>query len=316
VLLLYRGGQPGYALWLAVPMMWLAARLIRELTVNFAPIILTYDGFRMAEDDDTYWWLKWLLAIVVLALLIMLSVHWLEVGRGLMDFPQENPFAALSEPRFATFKSSAIWFIISLMFITVGYFLAASIWGNINSLQGFGLGFVLFMLGTGVGMGWNTAVFNATNPYELWHTTTITDDAYLLRTTLFEVADRNTKGFPLIPLMILRDEEAGITDDSIIAWLVRDFQNARFVDTIQDVQHDEIILLPEYEEDPDLGGSYVGQSFLIRQDWSLRNLRFLDMASWLSQRRVKSPDMQQNSTVLWLRIDVYDGIPAVDRIRG
>jgi hypothetical protein len=316
VLLLYRGSHPAYALFITVPMMWLVARLIRELTVNYAPTLFAYDGYQFVDDTEAYWWVKWLLAIIVLGLLVMLAVHWLEIGRGLMQLPTENILAALSEARFVTFKASVIWFIISILFIAVGYFLAASVWGHTNSLQGFGLGLVLFMLGTGIGTGWNTAVEQATNPTEIWHSTTVTADAYLLRDTLLEIADRDTKGFPLINLTILRDETVGTTEDSIIGWLLRDFQNAEFVDALDSVQRNEIILMPVMEEEPDLGGSYVGQQFVIRQKWSLGSIGAGQWISWLGQRRVQNTEFPQDTTVLWLRIDVYDGIPASERVQG
>lgn len=316
VMLIYRGSHPAYALYIAVPMIWLVARLIRELTVNYAPVLFSYDGYQFVEDTDAYWWVKWLLGLIVLGLFVMLAVHWLEIGRGLLQLPSENILAALGEARFVTFKASLIWFVISILFMAVGYFLAASVWGHINSLQGFGLGLVLFMLGTGIGTGWNTAVEQATNPAEIWHGTTITDDAYLLRDTLLEIADRNTAGFPNINLTILRDEAAGITDDSALAWLLRDFQNAKFVDTLDSVQRNEIILMPVTEEDPDLGGSYVGQRFVIRQKWSLGSIDLGDWISWLGQRRIQNVEIPQDATVLWLRIDVYDGIPASERVRG
>jgi hypothetical protein len=316
VMLVYRGAQPGYALFIAVPMMWLVARLMRELTVNYAPTLFSYESFEYVEDDNTYWWVKWVLALIILSLLVMLTVHWLEIGRGILQLPTENVLAVLAEARFAPFKSSLIWFVISILFVAVGYFLAASIWGHTNSLQGFGLGLVLFMLVSGIGTGWNTAVANASNPYELWHDTATTADAYLLRETLLEVADRDTKGFPLINLTILQDEAAGVTDDSVIAWLVRDFRNTVFVNAIENVQRDEIILMPVMAEDPDLGGSYVGQSFTIRQDWSLSNLCRCELLSWLGQRKGQSTAILHDGTVLWLRIDVYDGIPASERVRG
>ncbi|MDQ7035769.1 MAG: glycosyltransferase family 39 protein [Anaerolineae bacterium] len=314
VLLVYRGGQPAHALFMTVPMMWLVARLIHELTVNYAPTVFSYDSFQLVEDEDSYWWIKWVLAVIVLSLLMMLAVHWLEIGRGFMQLPSENIFAALAEARFAAFKSSLIWFVISLLFAAVGYFLAASLWGHTNALQGFGLGLVLFMLGSGVGTGWNTTVVNATNPLELWQNSATTNDAYLLRETLLEVADRDTMGFPSINLTILRDDSIGITDNGLIAWLVRDFRNAVFVDTLEEAQRDEIILMPVLEEDPDLDGSYVGQSFVIRQDWSLSSLCACEWISWLGQRRVRSDILAYDGTILWLRIDVYDDIPASERV--
>jgi hypothetical protein len=302
---------------MAVPSMWLVARLIRELTINYTPIIFSYDGFQLIdEEDDSYWWIKWVLSAIIVTLLVMLVFHWQEIGRGILQFPSEGIFSALGQAQFTTFRASLVWFIVTIMFLAVGYFLSASVCGHINTLQGFGLGLVLLMLGSGIGTGWNVAVVNATNPYELWNNTNITEDAYDLRTTLLEIADRDTRGFPLIDLKIVRDESAGITDNGIVAWLVRDFQNAEFVDSLEDAKREEIVLMSIIDEEPDLDGSYVGQSFLIREKWTIRNLRFGEWISWFSQRRVRATETLQDRIILWLRIDVYDDIPAQERIRG
>jgi hypothetical protein len=152
-------------------------------------------------------------------------------------------------------------------------------------------------------------VSHVSNPAELWHTTTVSPDAYKLRQTLFEVARRDSSGFPEIPVTVLLDREAGITDDGLIAWLLRDFDDARFVETLGEAAQDEIILLPVMSEDPDLGGSYVGQSFAIRSYGTESLMTPFDWLSWFTQRSTRSYTATTDTSILWLRIDVYDGSP-------
>lgn len=311
LLIIYRGSVPAQALFLVLPLSYLVARLISELLVNYMPSFLALDSYD-SDDPNDYIWIKWTVALVVFAGFIMMSLYLETLGRALLNYPGTT-IAFNTEQQSVLLYARMGWFLIMGILMVVIYFLFSSMWGNRNVLQGYGLGAFIFMLLIGIGTGWNTAVVNVNNASELWYTTGITADAYELRETLFDVARRDTRGFPAIQLVILRDEEAGLTGDSLVAWLVRDFENARFVDTIGDARQEEVVLLAQSEEDPDLGGSYVGQSFIIRETWQRGRLGLMDWISWYTQRETRPYDLPEDATVLWLRIDVYDGIPAGER---
>ena len=311
LLFIYRGSLPAQALFLVLPMAYLTARLVSELLVSYMPEFINRNEYH-SDDPNDYMWRKWVITVVVFAGCIMLSLYLETLGRALLAYPGNN-IAFNTDQQSVLLYARFGWFLIMCVLLVVIYFLFASMWGNRNVLQGYGLGVFTFMLMMGIGTGWNTAVVNVNNASELWYTTGISADAYELRETLFEVSRRDTRGFPSIPLVILRDEAAGVTGDGLIAWLVRDFDNAQFVDTIGDVRQEEIILLPQLSEDPDLGGSYVGQSFTIREYWTRGRIGFMDWISWFTQRETRPYDLPEDITVLWLRIDVYDGIPANER---
>ncbi len=308
VLLIYQGSLPAQALLLTLPLTYLTARLISELLVNYMPSFLSLDAYD-SNDPNDYIWVKWIVALVVFAGFIMMSLYLATLGRALLNYPNTQIVFNFEQSSILLYARFG-WFVIMAILMVVVYFLFASMWGNRGVLQGYGLGTFIFMLMMGIGTGWNTAVENVSNPAELWYTSGISADAYELRETLFDVAERQTRGFPAINLTILRDEASGITGDGLIAWLVRDFDNARFVDTLAEVRQQEIILLPQMEEDPDLGGSYVGQSFVIREQW-VSGVSSLDYISWFTHRKTRPYELPQDNTVLWLRIDVYDGAPAV-----
>lgn len=311
VLFLYRGSTPAQALFLVVPLSYLTSRLMSELLVNYMPSFLSLDAY-VSEDPNDYIWIKWTVALIVFAGFIMMSLYLATLGRALLEYPNTQIVFNLEQSSVLLYARFG-WFIIMAILLVVIYFLFASMWGNRSVLQGYGLGAFAFMLMLSMGTGWNTSVENVSNPAELWYTTGISPDAYELRETLFEVARRDSRGFPSINLSILRDDATGITGDGLVAWLVRDFENARFVDTLVDVRQQEIILLPQMTEDPDLGGSYVGQSFTIREHWVRGQLSALDYISWFTQRRTRPYDLPRDNSVLWLRIDVYDGIPSSER---
>jgi len=315
VLAIYRGATAADALWVLIPLVWLASYAGNQLFTNrAAPIYLLNEYYD--DDGSAFWWVKWILAVAVCGLLLMLTLHLGEVGRGLIDMPPDGSLTMLFEARFVQFRHSFVWLVITSLFLLVGFFFASSVWGNDNTVQGFGLGLFFFMLGAGMSTGWNTAVEHATNPLELWHITNPSDDTYLLRETLFELSERDTMGFSELALTIVTDDAGIIRDDRLVAWLVRDFENARFVASAADAARDGVVLLPFTADEPALGGSYVGQSFILRQTWSLGELRLLDLPGWWIQRRTRTTEFASESIVLWLRQDVYDGVPPQERTRG
>jgi uncharacterized protein (TIGR03663 family) len=307
MLLVYQGSKPAFALWLVLPLAFMSASFVNNLLVNYMPALLNADDYR-SENPNDYAWIKWTVALIILAGLMMLSLNLSELGRAFRDYPGNVLVFDMQQQNLMMF-GRMIWFVIMSMLLIVGFFLLASMWGNRIVLQGYGLGAFFFMLILGAGTGWNTSVSHVSNPAELWHTTTVLPDAYKLRETLYEVARRDSSGFPEVPVTVLLDREAGISDDGLIAWLLRDFDDARFVETLGEAAQDEIVLLPMMSEDPDLGGSYVGQSFAIRSYGTENQLTPFDWLSWFTQRSSRNYTATSDTSVLWLRIDVYDGSP-------
>jgi hypothetical protein len=80
----------------------------------------------------------------------------------------------------------------------------------------------------------------------------------------FDIADRETKGFPTMALTVEAPQ------DSVLAWLVRDFVNARFITDLQRSAWRRVVLVSSLVV-PDLGGDYVGQDFTIEETWSLQS---------------------------------------------
>jgi hypothetical protein len=315
ILTVYAGSTAAHALLLVIPLAWLVSGLVERIIVGES--VNSVLGSYFSYSRNRQYSLNWLVGLIVLALLMMAGLHLQEVGRGLQAFPTDSSLTVLMEARFAPFRASATWLAITLMLIVVTYLLVGSYRGAYAAFQSFMLGLVLFMVVIGIGTGWNTAVVNSTNPLDFWRTSAPASDTYLLRQTLIEIARRDSRGFPEIPVTIVLDEQAGLTSTGLVAWLVRDFENARFVPSLTDAQRDQIVLLPQTEEDPDLAGSYVGQRFVMRQRWSAdTQLRPVDWLGWWTQRRIASGGIVADPAILWLRIDVYDGMPSDQRPQG
>lgn len=304
----YRGAHPAMVAWVVIPLCFLVADFIVELTANIRPSLL----FEPNRTDEvaSYWWLKWLVGLVVASLLVMFAVHLAEVGRGLAAVPDGTTiFMILGEARYDMMKAAMLWVVITIIFLVMGFVVVSSLYGGPNTWQGYGLGAVIFLVFFGVGTGWNTAVEYADHPGQVWFPTATTNDVTFFEETLFEVSQRARMGFTDLPIHIVADDEI-ITEDGLVAWLVRDYENARFVDSEEAAQGAEVVLTPGEPDEVDLGGSYVGQTFALRQTWSRETLRSWDMLAWWIQRRIpRNVTPGEEVAVLWLRIDVYDDVP-------
>ena len=285
-LLVYRGAGPAHALWLIVPMV--------GLTTSVAVHVLAADDHPFLEVP---WWGKWVTAMTLFAMLTIFTINLQAIARALLSVPGSNFVNAPVNP------INVIWTSIWLLFIVVGYFLTSSLWGSTTSLKGGAIGLLTFALVTSVGSGWSAAVTNAGNPIEFWHVQPTGREALLLRDTLLELTRRESGGFPELPVFVLAE------DDGVVAWLLRDFLNVTYITQPDEARTQEVVLLPLLAEPPELGGSYVGQDFILQRTWPMTSLEGLDFIPWWLQRRTRMPDLPAQTMVLWLRQDIYDGAP-------
>jgi hypothetical protein len=313
--LLYRGAGPGLALFIVLPLGWLVSHVVVELLreLDVIPFWDLVQG-REVEAVSQYAWVKWFIAILAASALVMLGTHLQEVGRSLLTFaPEEAVFdnvARLLQPGMENGLRSLVWVVMSGLFLTVGCFLLASLWGNTATLQGLGLGFFGFVLVSGVGGGWNAVVAGAAERGEIWQSSVTLHDANWLRATLVDVSNRNTRTHPTTPITVVTDEIVGLTPHGLVAWTLRDFADVRFVSSAAEAAREPIVLMRDPGETlPDLGGSYVGQRFRIREFRSIEGTAATDLLAWLAQRRTRSFVPLATDVVLWLRLDVYNAAP-------
>ena len=284
--LIYQGTGPAHALWLIIPMTALTTAAVVDM---------------LAADDhpflDVPWWGRWVTALALCGLLMIFAINFQAIARAFLSVPGGGFIDAPLNP------INMVWSVISLLFIIVGYFLTSSLWGATAALKGGGLGLLAFALVTSLGSGWAAAVNNAGNPIEFWHRQPTGRESFLLRDTLLELTRRESGGFPELPVFVQAE------DDGVVAWLLRDFVNVAYVTQATEGRTQEVVLLPILAEPPDLGGSYVGQDFIIERLWQMQTLEGLDFIPWWLQRRTRMPDLPSRTMVLWLRQDIYDGAP-------
>ena len=320
-MLILQGATPAWALWLSLPLAWIASGVAQELMMDRPISIFWFNG--LSDEGELfsyrYAWVKWFLGLLALALFSTLLLHLQEVGRGLLAVPTGQPLGDTVSMMFSEtlgqFRYSLVWTFVTMIFFVVGFFLVASVWGNDHALQGLGLGALAFILLGGIGTGWNASVEKASHSAEYWHMAEggVSADAPLLRRTLFDVAQRHTRGFPNLEMAIVQDENQGLRSDGLMAWLVRDFVNARWVSSIEAARGTSIVIAPYADNNNELplGGNYVGQSFALRQRWGASQLDALDVLGWWLLRRLRpanADNLVMERAVLWLSMDVYNNV--------
>lgn len=283
--LLFADGSPDHALWLTVP---LAAMSVNALVRVFAP-----------DDDITFLaaprWARWVIAASLIGMLCVFTLSFQSLARSFLATPGGELSAVAPD------STSVILLLVSILFLIIGFFLFASLWGNRTTWQGIGLGAAAFLLVTSLGSGWNASVTQAQNPAEFWHMHATHSDTVLMRETLFEVADRISRAFPVMPVKVMAPQ------DGIVAWLLRDFSQAEYISDINDARGVEVGILPATIDDATWGEGYVGQDFTVSRAWDLSTLNVIDIPALWTQRRARFPRTAEDRVVLWLRLDVYQG---------
>ncbi len=290
----YIGSGPEQALWIVIPLAGLTSGLLHRL---------------LSRLRDPLWygvpgWSRWVLMLLMIALLSMFTIHVQSVARSLLT----NPTIGFQLGSLNAYNM--VWLIIIGLFIIIGYFLSSSLWGEQATQRGALLGVLAFGMATSLGSGWNAAVPNSNDPVELWNRNATSTETILLRSTLMELTRRESSGFPLIKISILAPE------DGVVAWLLRDFPNAQFITDVSAAENQKIVILPGGVDQPALGNSYVGQRFGVSSVWDTGSLQLPDVLSWWMQRRTRVTGVLSDSVTLWLRQDVYDGVRADSTTAG
>jgi hypothetical protein len=289
VALLYRGTGADHVLWMTLPLAGLISHLV---------IVLVEQVERDPVWGDVPAWARWMVALVGFFLLAMFSVHLQALGRTLLQAPE-----LLLQPGNPN-SVSLVWVIISALFMLIGCFLAASVWRVPVTVRGALLGVLAFGLLTSLGSGWRAAVYTSDDATEWWNREAISREVHLLRQTILEISTRETGGEPsTLPVV------AQVPADGEVAWTLRDVRDIQFITDVTEARTREIVVLPETAELPDLGGSYVGKSFLVRRTWDAAALQPIEFLAWYLQRRVREAPLPDERVVLWLRQDIYDGVP-------
>lgn len=316
-----------YAAWTLIPLAGLAASGLATVFSEDR----TQSMWAQLQDEDpdisliyTARWGRVLLTCVWVALFTMLATHLQILGRETLLVTNGDLIQTITrvfQSPLQHVKGGGLWTLVTLLFMFVGFFLAASIWGGTTTWQGIGLGLLAFMLVNNVGAGWFGAVSYAYEPVEPWHNPATSEQMPILRKTLLDFAARETKGEPHLPISVVLDPAAGITEDSIVAWVLRDFTEVQYVPDLRSARTTEFVIMAQPDGTPsfddngvirpeiDLGGSYVGDRYWLHKTWDTGSLQGFDFVAWWFQRQVRVAPVFANPVLLWVRVDIYNRSP-------
>jgi 4-amino-4-deoxy-L-arabinose transferase-like glycosyltransferase len=154
-------------------------------------------------------------------------------------------------------------------------------------------GLVLLAMNTSAAVG--LTLVRPHSPVELWAEQPAAADVRRLQATLADVSNFWV-GLPTdIQVAVQASEQ------SALAWALRDYGNAVFVDRLAPAIDSPVVITPHDVQDPTLGSVYVGQSFPLRATWQAR-MSLPEWVNWLAYRRAAR--VETEPVILWVRQDV------------
>jgi uncharacterized protein (TIGR03663 family) len=234
------------------------------------------------------------------------------LGTGLGTKPQdeawgaEGLFVALSLPvaiyfaiQLAGYASSgqAVYLYLALVALIVLPTLIALCWmwlgqGPALRCGGIILLLVLATLTMGLSVGLN--YHRAADPREPMVAEATSPSIVDLVTTLERISSHQ-EGDPHTIAVTVKEATG-----SSLAWHLRDFRNTRFVEQLSPSIETPVVITPAEEEEPTLGGSYVGQSFALQTTWDPQGLTQAERVRWLLYREAPTP-VRSRDVVLWVK---------------
>lgn len=183
---------------------------------------------------------------------------------------------------------------VTLTFV-IAYLLALG-WSAVAARLGLVLAGAGFLLAAGFGAGWGVTQVRPGSPAELWWAQPAAPDVRRLLRTLGDVSNYSVGNTHDIEVVV---QAPG---DGLLAWALRDFPHASFVDRLDPVITSPVVIAPlDTATNPTLGSAYVGQDFFLRATWAA-DLSGPEWVSWLAFRTATK--QVNEPVVLWVRQDV------------
>jgi hypothetical protein len=152
-----------------------------------------------------------------------------------------------------------------------------------------------FLLAINVSASWGLTQLRPGSPAELWWEQPASDDVNRFMQTLTSVSNFAV-GNPHDVQVTVQAPSTGL-----LAWAMRDFPHAAFVDRLDPVITSPVVITPSDQKNPTLGSSYVGQRFSLRATWT-PDLSLPEWIGWAAYRR--APAEKVDPAILWVRQDI------------
>lgn len=319
--LVYAGGTAAHALWVTLPLTALVALAITRWLTDSPGVVwnVPRGGVTLHAAITFALWSAVGLSLVLMGKQILVD---LPAGVTRLDALVEQILDGLYSRRsgsaevvdvqgvqvFSTvlgfIQLRALLTVLLSLLVGILYFLIGSLWGARTAWHGLALGTLSALLLFGVGAGGHAATVGSGDPRTLWHADPVTDEVRELEETLVTMSLRATGTPHLI------DITARAPDDGALAWALRRYPNTTFVNGVGPEVSSAIVIAPQIEPAPVLGGDYIGKDLVIRRAWSLDTLSWRDMIMWLYRGASRIAPTPSETLMLWVRSDVY-GVQSV-----
>jgi hypothetical protein len=285
LVVLYGARQAADLAWVAAPLAvlagWALLDLVREA---WAPVELPLAGVQAG------------VAVALLGFALLNFAALAETARGggasFSVFVVQLFGRSLQVPSLAQLGIAAL--ALLLVFV-IGYLVALG-WSEQAARLGLVAAFGGLLLAMTVGASWGVTRRQPSSPAELWWAQPASADVRRLMATLGNVSNYTVGNATDIEVTVQAPETG------LLAWALRDFPYARFVDRLDPVVTSPVVIAPlADQENPTLGSSYVGQDFTLRATWHT-DLSGPEWIAWLAYRQPNN--IVAEPVVLWVRQDV------------
>jgi 4-amino-4-deoxy-L-arabinose transferase-like glycosyltransferase len=263
LLVLYPGRQIQDTAWSVILLWVLAAWLLSRLADTPHEVVLPILGH----------------AALLAALILFIIINISNVLGG---------FGALDVVRILTLLGGLVVIIIISFLVAYGWGIDVAARG---ALVGAGLVAVTFMISLSISAGG----VNARSSPDLWHPKERVVGADALLGDLNAISKWNTGQKSSLTVEVIN------FDSPALRWLLRDFQNTRYLDTLIPGETSDIIIT-DFTFRPELASTYRGEAidWYATTDWStLDGFGYLD---WVFHRKTAETP---TTLILWVRQDLF-----------
>ena len=185
--------------------------------------------------------------------------------------------------------------MLALALIAVVAYLVSLGWSQRAAILGLLWAGTGLLLAVSISAGWGLTMIRPGDPAELWWPSPSSDDVTRMMQTLANVSNY-TVGNPHDVQVTVQAPATGL-----LAWALRDFPHAAFVDRLDPVINSPVVITPLDQKNPTLGSAYVGQRFSLRASW-VPDLGLPEWVGWAAYRRVTGE--KADPAILWVRQDI------------
>jgi len=284
IVVVYSGRSVLDIVWITAPLALLAGRAICELFVElWSRRDLALAGAQAGISG----------VLAVFALLNVASFAELVKNGGAVAgaynvslFGQSMPFSPLAQLAVAGLALALI--VVVAYLVSMGWSRQAASLGVLWVVTG-------LLLAGSVSAAWGLTQLRPGSPAELWWDSPASDDVSRMMDTLADISNYAV-GNPHDVQVTVQAPATGL-----VAWALRDFPHAAFVDRLDAVISSPVVITPSDVKNPTLGSSYVGEKFSLRSDWT-PDLDLSEWIGWAAYRRIPPP--HTDAAILWVRQDI------------